>query len=82
MHHATAWAKGVPSMQAVRSRDAEHHPGQVLADVPGNPDKVARSDRCRWNLRGGSWCLLTNYDCTYSCTYSHFRALKGLISGL
>ena len=31
---------------------------------------------------GGSWYLLTNYDCTYNCTYNHIRALKGLISGL
>ena len=32
------------------------------------------------NLLGGSWYLLTNYNCTYECTYDPIRALKGLIS--
>ena len=31
---------------------------------------------------GGSWYLLTSYNCTYHCTYDHMRTLKGLISGL
>ena len=31
---------------------------------------------------GGSWYLLTNFNCTYNCTYEHIRALKGLLSGL
>ena len=33
-------------------------------------------------LLGGSCYLLRNYNGTYTCTYSHLRALKGLISGL
>ena len=33
-------------------------------------------------LLGGSWYLLTNYNCTYSCTYNHIRALQGPVSGL
>ena len=31
---------------------------------------------------GGSWYLLSNYNCTYSCTYNHIRARIRLISGL
>ena len=29
----------------------------------------------------GTWYLLTNDNCTYSCTYDHIRALRGRISG-
>ena len=31
---------------------------------------------------GGSWYLSTNQNCTFHCTVYHFRALKGLMSGL
>ena len=33
-------------------------------------------------LLGGSWCSLTNANCTYNCTYMHIGALEGLTSGL
>ena len=33
-------------------------------------------------LLEGSWYVVTNYSCTYTCTYNHIRAPKGLISGL
>ena len=29
---------------------------------------------------GGSWYLVTNYDCTYNPNYNSIRALKGLLS--
>ena len=31
-------------------------------------------------ILGGSWHLLTNYNCTNNCTYNHIWALKELIS--
>ena len=31
-------------------------------------------------ILGGSWYFVATYNCTYHCTHSHLRALKGLTS--
>ena len=47
-------------------------------DVPATQVLVLSTQ----HLLGGSWYLLTNYQCTYDCTYNHIRAFKRLISRL
>ena len=42
---------------------------RAMTSIPADP------------VLGGSWYLLTKYNCTSNCAYNHIGALKGLLSG-
>ena len=64
--------------------------GVLHSNNAGNIRNLSQNNSLRGNLcglavlrravLGGSWYLVTNYNCTYNPNYNSIRALKGLIS--
>ena len=72
-----------PWMTGRYNTESSHHLGPSLAVL----QQLAGWNCASWKvhrlraqhlhflpLHGGSWYLLTNYDCTYNCTRNHIRA--------